>query len=650
MKLSDKNKLYFVCLFFVLNSNLCGADDALLEAIDGGDRRFVQGYLAGKGNPNALDYKNRSLLERAAARGHQTIIGDLIQKGAFVDHEDDAGNTALYMASLGGYADSVRTLIDHGADVNQADRRGVTALHKACDKGHIRVVKEILTVDTLKIDRATKEGKTALWFACRAGNKAYRESSSHVHSYEESVQLLLHRGASARQADPEGTSLLHWSCYDGHVTMVNVLLQYHADVNHQRLDGTTPLMVACFFGHQTIAKLLMGAEPDLFLKACDELGGGTAYDYAFQQGDDELASRLQKQMIQQQSETKQKELDQSYVVIEQLADKIKFLLKKMDDLESDGKKNSDKVEELNHKMTGLSHQNDKPVQAISKELNAVKEKLNRWKNNELDHESQIASLYEQHQRLWHVYQSESALETEKKTLLKDPLLSLFYNTTFGKLHAIFSSYQMLDVGMIKRDTVNKWDRAGQVITLVGKAVPLPFSSLVLDALTVGTGYFADRQSKSHVRFIVKLVRNPEQSFKETEESARLLTQTYQEQIQQLTEKGAVDLAECGVGRLMEFIQAEKIRDDRLAPQLLEAVATFSSHQGFLRLGHCSIETNIKYSPPWNDKGIFQKTGIRTNSGVCFIASKSDQDKSALYGFRQGCEDQAVELGFTRIKK
>lgn len=646
MKLMHKKKLYFVFLFFVSHIKSYSADDTLLEAIDEGDRRFVQGYLAGGGDPNALDYKNRSLLERAAGRGKKDIVVDLIQKDADVHHEDDAGNTPLYMASLGGYADIVRVLINQGVDVNQADKRGLTGFHKACDKGHVDVIREIVTVDSLRIDQATKDGRTAIWFACRSGNKAYIEKSSHVHVFEEIVQLLLHNGASPGQEDEEGTSLLHWSCYEGHLTMVDLLMRYGAKVNHQRFDGTTPLMVACFFGHQAIANLLMSAGPDLFLTACEELGGGTAYHYALQQGYEGLASTLQKLMVSKQSEIKQKELDQSVAVMEQLADKINFLSKKMADLESDGQKNTHKMEELSYKMTDLSLKSDEPVKAITKELKLVKEKLESFDHSELDHEHQIASLREQHQRLWDVYRLESDLEAEKRSLLENPLLSSFYSTIFGKLHGIFSSYQMLDVGMLQRGTVNKWDRVGQGISLVGNVVPLPCSNLVISALRSGAGFMADRASQKHVRFIVKLVRNPELSFKETEESARLLTRTYQDQIQGLTEKGVVCLAECAVGRLMAFIQAEQIRDDiELSSQFLDAVASFSSRQGLFGFRDQSIETITKYSPAWSDKGIFQKTGIQTTDGSYFISSTDDQ--SSRYGFRKSSDEQARKLGFIR---
>ena len=115
-------------------------NDRLLEAIEVGDHRFVQGYLLGHGQVNGVDYKRRSLLERAAARGHKEIVINLLEYGACVDHQDDTGNTALYMAALGNHSACVNLLIEAGAPVNQADQRGVTALHTACHKGYLSVV------------------------------------------------------------------------------------------------------------------------------------------------------------------------------------------------------------------------------------------------------------------------------------------------------------------------------------------------------------------------------------------------------------------------------------------------------------------------------------------------------------------------------
>lgn len=133
----------FIFLTMALSTHLIGATASheVLHAIEMGDRQFILGYLTGHGEVNAVDHKNRSLLQRAAARGHGSIVSDLIIHNAHVDYEDDAGNTALYMATLKNHEECVRLLLTAGATVTQADGRWVTALHTACHKGHTDVAK-----------------------------------------------------------------------------------------------------------------------------------------------------------------------------------------------------------------------------------------------------------------------------------------------------------------------------------------------------------------------------------------------------------------------------------------------------------------------------------------------------------------------------
>ena len=624
-------------------------NERLLEAIVDGDHRFVQGYLLGKGQVNVVDYKGRSLLERAAARGHKEIVINLLEYGACVDHQDDTGNTALYMAALGNHSACVNLLIEAGAPVNQADQRGVTALHTACHKGYFTVVEALLACPNITIDQKNKKGQTALWFACLAANRSWCENDGKTRDLETIVQLLLEKKANPNQSDHEGTSLLHWSSHDGHLALVERLLHFNADVNAVRYDGTTPLMIACYLGKISVANLLLSKGPDLFMRSCDELGGGTAYNYALQQGYDDLAYHLQQVMMAKESEQKQDEMKKAVRIMEQFADKIEFLSKKVSDLEHAEEKHHHVVGDLQDKMHDLSVKPTQPVQKLQHELTAMKDLIHRYEQSDDVNARQLDALQRQHEHLWRTYQSTQQIEEEKQTLRTCEATRVFYDTVFGKLQSVFNSYQMLDMGMVQRGTVNRWDRASQGISLLGSVVSLPFAGLVTSVLSAGASAMGDRSSQKHVDFIVKRVRNPEIVFQEAEESARLLTVTYKNQILQLSPKGSETLAECGIGRIMDYMQAERIEDGApLSVQFLEAVATFSSHQGFCGIRHRDIETRDPLKKAWTDKGIFQKVGIETRTGLRFRIHETKEDESNRYGFRLGTEEEASRLGYVRL--
>ena len=53
---------------------------------------------------------------RAAAGGHTDCVRALLEVGAVTMSADNAGDTALTLASHGGHADCVRLLVEAGAD------------------------------------------------------------------------------------------------------------------------------------------------------------------------------------------------------------------------------------------------------------------------------------------------------------------------------------------------------------------------------------------------------------------------------------------------------------------------------------------------------------------------------------------------------
>jgi hypothetical protein len=70
-------------------------------------------------------------LRRAAASGDVGALRSLLGKPLDIDAPDEAGRTALMLATLNRHALAVEVLLQHGADPNIADDRGVTALQAA---------------------------------------------------------------------------------------------------------------------------------------------------------------------------------------------------------------------------------------------------------------------------------------------------------------------------------------------------------------------------------------------------------------------------------------------------------------------------------------------------------------------------------------
>ena len=78
---------------------------------------------------------------------------------------------------------------------------------------------------------------------------------------------------------------------NGHLPVVESLLQEKVDPNTPANDGATPLMVASFNGHPDVVQLLLNYNADPTLKTQD---GFTALRLATVKGHDEVVSILMK--------------------------------------------------------------------------------------------------------------------------------------------------------------------------------------------------------------------------------------------------------------------------------------------------------------------------------------------------------------------
>lgn len=72
---------------------------------------------------------------RAVSEADNSLVEDLLKKGADVNHTTKEGNTALMITSYQGYSHIVKTLINHGASLDLQNEDGQTAVMFAARSG-----------------------------------------------------------------------------------------------------------------------------------------------------------------------------------------------------------------------------------------------------------------------------------------------------------------------------------------------------------------------------------------------------------------------------------------------------------------------------------------------------------------------------------
>lgn len=189
-------------------------------------------------------------LIQAAEVGDTATALRLLQEGADINGQDDRGRTAVMAATHGNRVDTVRALIEAGADINIRDNRmdnpflyagaeglldilkltidaeadtkltnrfGGTALIPAAERGHVEIVRELLTRTDVDVNHINNLGWTALLEAIILSDGGER--------HQQIVQLLVDHGADVNLADGNGVTPLAHARQRGFEKIVEILLK-----------------------------------------------------------------------------------------------------------------------------------------------------------------------------------------------------------------------------------------------------------------------------------------------------------------------------------------------------------------------------------------------------------------------------------------
>lgn len=271
--------------------HLADGHTALISAAHRGHLGCVQALLADpRTDVNAQSNRNRTALMLGASSGHEKICAALVQHGdcrpddtdwkrmtalfyavgvenipiikaltglpgVNVNHQDNAGRTALCRSAETGTTASLEQLVDtEGVDVNLSDNQGRSPLMWAAFRRNTASVDALLRhAESDKAAIQSKDKKNAIHFACEGG------------AHEALLCLLKHECPGIDNPDVDGWTPLMWAVQNGPACASTLLATGQVEVERRDNEGKTALSLAVQWGHSVeVIRVLLhyGADPE----------------------------------------------------------------------------------------------------------------------------------------------------------------------------------------------------------------------------------------------------------------------------------------------------------------------------------------------------------------------------------------------------
>ncbi|KAH8863464.1 Ankyrin-3 [Schistosoma japonicum] len=204
---------------------------------------------------NAKARDEQTPLHVACLTGTPGLISVLLSCKANPNLPARDGYTALHIAAKEGRHDLLGQLLEAGADLNARTKKGFTPLHLAAKRGQVKVAKQLIQAQPKSVNAIGQNDLTPLHIATHYNRLPV-------------VQLLLDYDAQVDCRAGNGYTALHMAAKQNHLDIATLLLAHESDqvqiANSSSRSGFTPLHLAAQEGHTDVVSLLLqhGADPN----------------------------------------------------------------------------------------------------------------------------------------------------------------------------------------------------------------------------------------------------------------------------------------------------------------------------------------------------------------------------------------------------
>lgn len=171
-----------------------------LLAAEKGNADALKAYLAKNVDINVTNRQGRTAIVIASLNKHYECVELLISAGADINKQDQTCFNPFLISCLNNDLTLLRLVLPANPDLNCLSRFGGVGITPASEKGHVEIVRELLTHTDINVNHTNFVGWTPLLEAIVLNDGGAKQ--------QEIVKLLLDHGANPHMTDKYGKSPL----------------------------------------------------------------------------------------------------------------------------------------------------------------------------------------------------------------------------------------------------------------------------------------------------------------------------------------------------------------------------------------------------------------------------------------------------------